>query len=88
MILTGILGGWFYLNDAEDLSWTGLLMFVVGGGVTISGILTLQMRGTDSHVEHGASKGYGRCRKGDDDEGAFGSVDSGVVIDNRHMGVL
>lgn len=74
MILTGILGGWFYLDDAEDLTWSGLLMFVLGGVVTIAGVFTLQMRRAEGPDGGGAAEdrtSYDECRH--DDEGAFDS---------------
>lgn len=79
----------FYLDDAEDLSWTGLVMFAVGGGVTTSGIFTLQMRRADSHTqkaapsEEVASGEYGRCRR--DDEGLNGSLENGGVAESRRV---
>lgn len=44
LILTGVLGGWFFLDDAADLTTSQILFFLGGGGVTIAGVLLLQCR--------------------------------------------
>ena len=44
IILTGVTSAWFLLDDAEDLNWNQILFFVGGGGITIVGVLLLQVR--------------------------------------------
>ena len=44
IILTGVTSAWFLLDDAEDLNWNQILFFVGGGGITILGVLLLQVR--------------------------------------------
>jgi len=68
IILTGVLSAWFLLDDAEDLDWNQILFFIGGGGITVIGILLLQVRPRTPRKMGSNNTTYSSVVEDDDDE--------------------